>query len=85
MAQLNLEIISPNGVIFKDQCHLAVIPSTDGDIGAMYGHEMVVAMLKKDSKIEIFDKNQKLIKEVEVKNGGFSEMQSKEKLLILID
>ena len=85
MANLDLEIISPNGTLFEGPCSQAVIPSQDGDIGFMHGHEMVVAMLKEESKIEIFDKKQDLIKTIEVASGGFAEMQSESKLLVLVD
>jgi F0F1-type ATP synthase epsilon subunit len=82
---LHLEITSPNGILFQGECYLVTIPSIDGEIGAMQGHEMVVSMLKRDSEINIFDENNKIIKTINVENGGFAEMQGEEKLLVLID
>mgnify|MGYP000010443402 CR=1 FL=1 len=83
MTNLNLEIISLGGIVFKGQCHLAVIPAANGAIGVMYDHESIITSLK-EGKIEIFDDKQNLVKEFDVK-GGFAEMHAAEKLVVLID
>ena len=46
MPSLSLEIISPSGIIFKGDCHMAVIPSVSGEIGVMHGHEAAIASLQ---------------------------------------
>ena len=61
MSKLNLEIISPTGVVFKGECQMAVVPSAAGEIGVMYGHESVIASLK-DGCIAIYDEKENLIK-----------------------
>jgi F-type H+-transporting ATPase subunit epsilon len=83
MADLNLEIIAPTGVIFKGSCHMAVVPSVDGEIGVMYGHETIVAMLKA-GQISVYDNKQNVVKTFAVESG-FAEMQGAEKLLVLVD
>ena len=83
MSGLSLEIISPTGIIFKGDCHMAVIPSVSGEIGVMYGHEAVVVSLK-EGQIVAYDDKQNPIKTLDVKSG-FAEMQSLEKLLVLVD
>lgn len=83
MANFNLEIISPTGIIFKGECHLAVVPSVSGDIGVMYDHEPVIANLR-EGKVSIYDSKETLIKEFEVKTG-VAEVQDPGKLLVLID
>jgi F-type H+-transporting ATPase subunit epsilon len=82
MANLNLEIISPAGVLFKGTCYMAVIPSVEGEMGVMNNHEAVIANLQ-TGVISIFDEKQNLIKSFEVESG-FAE-SSVEKLLILLD
>ncbi len=83
MPSLSLEIISPSGIIFKGDCHMAVIPSVSGEIGVMHGHEAVIASLQ-EGQVIAYDDKQIPIKIVDVKSG-FAEMQSLEKLLILVD
>ena len=83
MSELNLEIISAKGPIFVGECHMAVVPSVEGDIGIMKDHESVIAKLK-EGKITIHDKQQNIIKEVEVQSG-YAEMASADKLIVLLD
>ena len=83
MADLNLEIISPTGVVFKGLCSMAVLPAADGEIGVMNGHETVVAMLKA-GQITVYDEKQNVIKTIAVESG-FAEMQKKDRLLVLVD
>jgi F-type H+-transporting ATPase subunit epsilon len=83
MADLKVEITSPNGELFNGNCHLAVVPSVLGDIGVMLGHEVVVVSLK-EGKILLHDENQKVVNSFDVV-GGFAEVQGSGKLLILVD
>ncbi len=78
---LHLEIISPTGVLFKGVCHMVVIPSVEGNIGIMHGHESIMAALQ-SGQIAIYDDKQNIIKTFEIESG-FAE-QSLEKLLILV-
>jgi F0F1-type ATP synthase epsilon subunit len=83
MSVLNLEIISAKGSLYKGECHMAVVPSVDGDIGIMNSHESVIARLK-EGKITIHDSQQNIIKEFDVKSG-YAEMASADKLIVLLD
>ncbi len=83
MTKLNLEITSPTGIIFKGDCHMAVVPSINGEIGVMQGHESVISKLK-EGKISVFDEQENLVKSFDVVSG-FAEMQGSDKLLVLID
>ncbi len=80
--ELQVEIISPEGYLFSDSCHLITIPSVEGEIGFMADHEAVLASLK-EGKIAIFDNHQNILKEFPV-ISGFAEMFGN-KLLVLVD
>ncbi len=83
MSNLNLEIISVTGVVFKGQCNMAVVPSVEGDIGVMFGHESLIAKLR-EGQITIYDDKQNIVKQIDV-TGGFAEMHSAETLSVLVD
>jgi len=83
MANLNLEITSPKGILFQGECFMTTIPSSEGEMGVMFGHESVVAVLKAGI-ITIYDDKQAIIKTIEI-NGGFAEVQNNKKLLVLVD
>jgi F-type H+-transporting ATPase subunit epsilon len=83
MTDLNLEIISPNGVVFKGNCHLATIPSSEGEMGVMNGHEAVVVTLK-SGEVVIYDDKQKELKKFAVE-GGFAEVRASGDLLVLVE
>lgn len=82
---LQLEIVSPHGALFKGACHMAVVPSVDGDVGVMAGHESFTASLR-EGKITIHDEKQNVVKEVEISAaGGFAQIDEGEKLLVLVN
>ena len=83
MADLNLEIISPNGVVFKGNCHLATIPSVEGEMGIMSGHEAVVVSLKA-GEVVTYDEKQNTLKKFEIASG-FAEVRENNGLLVLVD
>ncbi len=83
MSNLKLEIISPEGIIFNGDCHMAVVPSTLGDIGFMDGHEAVIALIR-EGQITVFDEKQNIVKQVAVA-GGYAEINDSGKLLVLIE
>lgn len=83
MADLKIEIISIEGTVFKGFCHIAVIPSSSGDLGIMFGHEAIISNLR-EGEINLYDNSQNIFKTIPVKSG-FAEMQGEEKLSILIN
>lgn len=83
MANLNLEIISIHGIVFTGQCHMAVVPSVEGDLGVMYGHESIIAKLR-EGQVTVFDEKQNIVKQIEI-TGGYAEMHGAEKLSVLVD
>jgi F0F1-type ATP synthase epsilon subunit len=83
MANLNLEVISLQGVVLKCECSMAVIPSVDGELGVMYGHESIIAKLR-EGQITVYDDKQTIVKQIDVK-GGYAEMHGAGTLLVLVD
>lgn len=79
---LNVEIASPEGMLFKGLCHLAVIPAVSGEIGVMNIHESFITNLKAGD-VKILDDNNNIIKSFPLESG-FAEMQNS-KLIILIN
>lgn len=83
MSDLKLEIISPNGVLFSGECHMAVVPSILGEIGVMYGHEAVIAGLR-PGQVAVYDDKGVILKSFDV-SGGYAEMKGADKLLVVVD
>jgi F0F1-type ATP synthase epsilon subunit len=81
---LNLEIITPKGYLYRDKCHLVMLPTKAGEIGIMYGHALIITILDL-GKISIMDEQEKLIKEFVIENGGYAKMQGLDTLLVLLD
>ena len=79
---LYLEIASPQGMIFQGECHLVVIPASEGEIGVMASHEAFIASLKA-GEINLFDEQQNLLKSFSLESG-FAEMQDR-KLIVLVN
>lgn len=83
MANLNLEIISVQGIVLKCECSMAVVPSVEGDLGIMFGHESIIAKLR-EGQITVYDDKQNIVKQIDVK-GGYAEMHGAETLSVLVD
>ena len=79
---LNLEVISPEGILFKGQCHMAVVPASTGEIGVMENHEVFVANLG-EGNVRVFDEQQNQLHSFAVKSG-FAKMQDLNNLLVLV-
>lgn len=81
--QLNVEIISPNGEILKGNFAMVVVPAVSGDMGIMYGHEVVIAALRV-GEVVVYDDKQNVVKSIHV-NSGFAEVSESGKLIVLVD
>ena len=79
---LRVEIISPAGYLFRENCYLATIPAANGQMGVMANHESVLTNLL-EGKIAILDDKNNILKEFPVKSG-FAEMFNN-RLLVLVD
>ncbi len=80
---LNVEIISPEGIIFHGKCAMVTVPSVAGDAGVMQGHEAFVAELR-EGKVTVYNESQEVIKEVAIITG-FAEIHDGERLIVLLD
>ncbi|WP_291949697.1 ATP synthase F1 subunit epsilon [Campylobacter sp.] len=46
MDLISLEIVTPVGIIYKDQAKLVVLPGSEGEFGVLKGHASLIASLK---------------------------------------
>lgn len=83
MSEFRVEITSIEGTLFNDLCHMVVVPSISGDIGIMKGHEAIISNLRAGD-LQIFDNTNTIIKTFTI-SGGFAEMQSEDKVIILVN
>ncbi len=83
MSELTIKIVSPQGLLFQGHCHMAVIPSTDGDAGIMRGHESMITSLRQ-GKILICDDKENVVKNFDVESG-FAEINEDSKLIVLLN
>ena len=81
---LNVEIISPEGIIFQGQCAMTVVPSAAGEAGVMEDHEAFVAELIA-GKVTVYNEKNEIVKQVETKTGGFAEIHDGKRLIVLLD
>ncbi len=77
-----IEIVSPNGLLFEGLCYMTVIPGYEGEIGVMDSHETFITSLKA-GEIRVFDEQQNLLKSLNLESG-FAQMQN-HKLIVLIN
>ena len=83
MNNLNVEIVSIEGVIFSGLCSQVVVPSISGDMGIMNQHEAFIVKLK-DGEIVIYDEKNANIKNFKIQSG-YAEMTSQDKLTIIVN
>jgi F-type H+-transporting ATPase subunit epsilon len=84
MTALNLEIITPKGYLYNDKCHLVTLPTKDGEIGVMNGHESILTIVTAGI-INIYNEQEILMKNLEISAGGYAKMHGLDRLVILLD
>ncbi len=83
MKNLNVEIISIEGHIFKGEAHQVVVPCTSGDVGVMAGHEHLIGDIR-EGKVDVLDSSDKVVKSIDVK-GGTVEVHGENDLRVLVE
>ncbi len=83
MSVLNVEIVTPSGILFNGVCNMAVVPSVEGDLGIMHGHEAVVAVLK-EGVVKVYDEKQELVNSFDIVSG-VAQIAEPGKLIVLLD
>lgn len=83
MSNLQVEIISITGLLYKGGCYLAVLPSTSGEIGIMKDHESLISLLV-EGEIKIYSSDNNLENSFKI-SKGFAEIEDSNKLIVLID
>ncbi|QIL46674.1 F0F1 ATP synthase subunit epsilon [Vagococcus coleopterorum] len=75
MAQLKVEIVTPNGVSYTNEvAQMVIVRTVDGDLGILPGHSPIIAPLRID---EVRVKNDRSSEEQEIiaTNGGIMEVR----------
>ena len=83
MSNLQIEIISITGSLYSGNCHMAVLPTMAGEVGVMNNHESIISLLA-DGEIKIYQSDNNLSNSFKI-NGGFAEIDSNNKLIVLVD
>lgn len=76
-----LEIVSPERLLLSREVDMVVVPGTEGDIGVLPGHSMLVTSLR-GGLVSIYDDNQ--ITDQFFVTGGFAEV-SESRCSVLAD
>ena len=71
---IKAEIISPTGVIFKDEVDMVIAPSLDGEIGILPNHTPLLTNLKKG---EVRVKKNDSVKKFNIEGGILEAMPDK--------
>lgn len=71
---IKAEVITPSGIVFKDDVDMVVAPSIDGEIGMMQKHTPLLANLKKG---EVRLKKGDSIKKFNIEDGFLEAMPDK--------
>ena len=69
--KLLLEIITPDQLFLAKEVEMVVLPSVEGKMGVLKGHEPVIAVLQ-DGNIQIYE-NDKIISNIFI-SSGFTEV-----------
>jgi|DEB0MinimDraft_10_1074344.scaffolds.fasta_scaffold164124_3 F-type H+-transporting ATPase subunit epsilon len=80
MNNLEIKIVTPEGILYEGCSDMVIIPTISGEIGIMADHESLVTSLSK-GQIKIFDDNEELVKKFDVKDG-FVEIKDSNLLIL---
>ena len=80
---LQLEIISPEKILFQGEVAMAIIPGEEGDFGVLPNHQPIIAQLQA-GEVQVFDKADSAPSKTFKIEGGFAETDGT-KCIILSD
>lgn len=80
---IRVRIITPDKILFDENCQMAVVPAANGEIGFMANHENMMAKLI-EGEIKIYETDQKIIKTFLI-SGGYAKIQNEGHLLIIAE
>jgi F-type H+-transporting ATPase subunit epsilon len=72
VAQIHLEIVTPERLVRTEDAYMVTIPGTEGDMGVMAGHAPVMTSLR-DGTIRVYATDGATPTEIGV-TGGFAEV-----------
>lgn len=68
LKDIHLEIISPEEILCKQDVSQVVVPSEEGELGVLYGHEAMIVSLR-PGRVKLFSGEEK-IKEFIISSGS---------------
>ena len=75
MADLHLELVTPDRLVTSDDVYMVVVPGTDGESGIMAGHAPYMTTLK-NGDIAVYRTQGAQPERIQV-TGGFAEVSAK--------
>jgi len=78
---LNIEIITPQGIVFKGNCYAITLPTLEGEIVIAPSHEAIVSNLVKGF-VKLLDSQLKPLQNIEIE-GGFAKISNGTDLFLI--
>ena len=72
MADLHFELVTPEKLVRSEDVYMVVVPSTEGEFGAMAGHAPTMTTLK-DGELKVYKTQGSAPESISV-SGGFAEV-----------
>jgi F-type H+-transporting ATPase subunit epsilon len=74
MAQIHLEVVTPNGTVVSEDVDIVTAPGVDGEFGVLANHAPFLSAIKTGTLIFKQDKQEKYL----MVSGGFAEVSNNE-------
>jgi len=81
MTKLNVELVTPESLVYSSDAHMVVVPGVEGDFGILGGHSPMISSLR-PGVIDIYESEAKISKSLFV-SEGFVEV-TQERCTILV-
>ena len=75
MADLHLELVTPDRLVMSDDVYMVVVPGTEGEFGVLEGHAPVMSTIR-DGAVQVYRTEGAAPESIEVR-GGFAEVGEK--------
>jgi F-type H+-transporting ATPase subunit epsilon len=73
MADLHLELVTPEKLVMSENVYMFVVPGTEGQSGIMAGHAPFMTVLKDGDEVAVYKTAGSQPEKIPV-SGGFAEM-----------
>jgi len=68
MSKLNVELVTPEALVFSSDVEMVVVPGVNGDFGVLVGHSPMISSLR-PGVVDVYESGSQIAKRIFIQDG----------------